>query len=178
MTQFADAMKEFDFPELEEVANEIRNHIAEARAAGRPLDAVLESLGPADMLARTYAAELLLNRSSSGRFQSVGSFLRVTSLVAVVSLVSLAVVGVLGSMGVGFIASGLTIITIGALEQAGIHLSGVQMAGVSPLVAMALGVAVLVVGGGAWIGLRLYVRLVIRSANRYRRATRPISTLA
>src|SRR5262245_65676752 len=69
LTQFDQAMQEFDFPAREEVATEIRNHIAEARAAGKDLDAVLQSLGSADVLARAYAVELLLNRRPSRRIQ-------------------------------------------------------------------------------------------------------------
>jgi len=43
MTHFENSIKEFDFPGQQEVAHEIRNHIAEACAAGKELDAVLAS---------------------------------------------------------------------------------------------------------------------------------------
>ena len=75
LTHFEVSINQFDFPERDEITDEIRNHIAEAHAAGTELDVVLETLGPADVLARAYAVELNLNpertrRKTLGRFLS------------------------------------------------------------------------------------------------------------
>ncbi len=61
LTCLESAINEYEFPERQEITDEIRNHIAEATAAGQGLAAVLETLGPADVLARAYAVELGLN---------------------------------------------------------------------------------------------------------------------
>lgn len=59
--RFAMAFAEFEATDRDEIVQELRNHLAEARAAGQTLDAVLETLGPADDLARAYAVELALH---------------------------------------------------------------------------------------------------------------------
>ena len=75
LTRFDAAISEFEFAEREEVTREIRNHIAEAQAAGRALDAVLQALGPADVLARAYAVELALNPQGRRRVGTSRGFL-------------------------------------------------------------------------------------------------------
>ena len=178
MTHFEHSIKQFDFPEQQEVAHEIRNHIAEACAAGKQLDAVLQSLGPAEVLARAYAVELLLNQRSTRRVQALNGFLKVAGLVAVTSFATFVVISILGTIGIGFVASGAAMIVIGVLEQAGIHLPGVQMNGIAPVWAMVLGLFVLVIGVVALLGLRLYVRFIMRTLKRLRPASRPVSSLA
>lgn len=178
MAQFEQSLRGFDYPEQQEAAHEIRNHIAEACAAGKPLDGVLSSLGSADLLARAYAAELLLNRRTSRRMQSVLGFLKLAGLVAVVSFATFVVVGILGTTGVGFVASGAAIIVIGELEQAGIHLPGVQMSGIAPVWAIALGLLVFAIGILGLLGLRAYVRFIIRAGKTFRPGSRPVSGFA
>lgn len=75
LTRFEASITEFDCPEQEEITHEIRSHIAEARAAGRALDAVLQTLGPADVLARAYAVELALNPQGKRRGRTPGRVL-------------------------------------------------------------------------------------------------------
>ena len=75
LTRFDAAISEFEFEEREEVTHEIRSHIAEAQAAGRALDAVLQTLGPADVLARAYAVELALNPQGRRRVGTSRGFL-------------------------------------------------------------------------------------------------------
>jgi uncharacterized membrane protein len=64
MTHLETAIGGLDPADRREVLQEIRNHIAEATAAGRSLDVVLESLGPADAL----AARGERGRSRDGEF--------------------------------------------------------------------------------------------------------------
>jgi len=66
---------------------------------------------------------------------------------------------------------------IGVLEQAGIHLPGVQMNGVAPFSAMVLGLFVLVIGVVSLLGLRLYIRFVMRTLKTFRPVSRPASSL-
>jgi hypothetical protein len=61
MASFEASIAALDPGERLAIAQEIRNHIAEATAAGKPLDDVLRSLGPAETLARAYVVELLMN---------------------------------------------------------------------------------------------------------------------
>ncbi len=178
MTHFEQAMEEFDFPAREEVTHEIRNHIAEACAAGKELDAVLQSLGPADALARAYAVEILLNRRANRRVQRLFGSLRIAGLVALTSFATFMIVGVLGMIGIGFVPIGLAIILIGVLEQVGIHLPGVQMNGVAPVWAMALGLVPCLVGFVALFGLRFYIRWVIRTVRTFRSVRQPVSKAA
>ena len=70
MTHLERAIAGLDPVERGEVLQEIHNHIAEATADGRPLDLVLESLGPADALGRAYVVELYdADKSRSPEFQ-------------------------------------------------------------------------------------------------------------
>jgi hypothetical protein len=178
LMHFDHAMEEFDFPGREEVTHEIRNHIAEARTAGKDLDAVLQSLGSADVLARAYAVELLLNRRTSRRVQRLGGSLKLAGLVGATSFATFVIVTILGTTGIVFLPSGVALIVIGMLEQGGIHLRGVQMNGMAPAWAMMLGIFVWVVGILALFGLRLYVRFVIRTLKTFRSLKQPASTLA
>ena len=73
LTRFEASINEFDFPEREEITQEIRNHIAEAQAAGTALDSVLQTLGPADVLARAYAVELALHPQAKRRGTTPGA---------------------------------------------------------------------------------------------------------
>ncbi len=60
MQNFEGALRRYDLSEEKEIATDLRSHIDEALAYGKPLDDVLQALGPADVLARAYAVELKL----------------------------------------------------------------------------------------------------------------------
>lgn len=166
LAHFDTSIRELEFPDRQEVVEEIRNHIAEARAAGKPLDAVVEALGPADALARAYAIELLLNAPRGGRFDTVGRFLKVAGIVAAAGLATLVVAGTLGAIGVTLVASGILIAAIGVMEAAGVHLPGVQTAGLAPFWIIAIGLVMLPVGALALVGFRLYIRALVRTLKR------------
>lgn len=160
------ALAGLDAAERAEIVQEIRNHVAEACAAGRPADAVLAALGPADVLARAYALELALNAPDDRRLAGFGRLLAVIALVAAGGFVTFFVVSMLFLAGVGFGAGGLAMMAIGVLEGAGIHLPGVQMNGVAPVWAVLLGAATLAVGALSFLGLYAYVRVLIRALRR------------
>jgi uncharacterized membrane protein len=145
-----------------EVLQEIRNHIAEAMAVGTPLDAVLESLGPADALGRAYAIELLLQDRNERRRHPAQRWFSIVGLIVVLSIPTLVAVTTLGSVGISFAASGLFVFVVGLLEGAGVfpwpHVSDVP-----PVVAILLGPAMVVLGLIALSVLRFYVRFVVRA---------------
>ncbi len=133
LTCLESAINEYELAERQEITDEIRNHIAEATAAGQGLAAVLETLGPADVLARAYAVELGLN--PRGR-RDVGALSRSPGTVASARIrrpwlpvrFLLAIVAV-GKRGVWSLGRGLR-----AIVAAGLHgvraLSGVLHASV------------------------------------------------
>ena len=145
-----------------EVLQEIRNHIAEATAAGKSLDVVLESLGPADALGRAYAIELLLHPQNDRRRHAAQRWFSMVGLIVVLSIPTLVAVTTLGSIGITFVASGLFAFVAGALEGTGL-LPWIDVSDVPPVVAIFLGPAMVIVGSIALVALRFYVRFVVRA---------------
>lgn len=154
-------------PERAEVVGEIRNHIAEATAAGQPIDAVLASLGPAEDLARGYAVELLLNRpaATSPGMTRLRRFFMLTGLIAIGSVPTFVVVVVLGSIGLTFIAAGLVVFCAGILASTGWLPNNVSM-DVAPWIAVLIGPAMSLLGVAALAGLVAYVRFTARLVRR------------
>ena len=154
-------------PERAEVVGEIRNHIAEATAAGQPIDAVLTSLGSAEDLARGYAVELLLNRPAvaSPGMTRLRRFFMLTGLIAIGSVPTFVVVVVLGSIGLTFIASGLVVFCAGILASTGWLPNNVSV-DVAPWIAVLVGPAMSLLGVAALAGLVAYVRFTARLVRR------------
>ena len=163
MTHLETAISGLDSADRREVLQEIRNHIAEATAAGKSLDVVLESLGPADALGRAYAVELLLHPQNDRPRHAAERWLRLVGLVVVFSIPTLVAVSTLASVGISFVAGGLFAFVIGVLEALGIF-PWPDLSDVPPVVAIFLGPAMVLVGAAALIALRFYVRFVVRTA--------------
>ena len=121
MTHLETAIGGLDSADRREVLQEIRNHIAEATAAGKSLDVVLESLGPADALGRAYAVELLLHPQNDRPRHAAERWLRLVGLVVVFSIPTLVAVSTLASVGISFVAGGLFAFVIGVLEALGVR---------------------------------------------------------
>ena len=143
------------------IIDEIRNHIAEAAAAGLPLDAVLQSLGPANALGRAYAVELLLDRAPDRPRSAAQRLFGLIGLFVALSIPTLVVVTTLGSIAISFVSAGLFTFAAAVLEGVGI---GLELIDVPPLLALGLGPAMVVVGLLALAGLRFYLRFVARTA--------------
>jgi uncharacterized membrane protein len=143
----------------QEVLQDIRSHLAEATAAGTSLDAALESLGPADALARAYAVELLLNPRPH-RPRRADRLLKIAGLIAAASLPTLFMIIVLGGVGVSFVAGGVVIIVAGIIDVFGELPAFVQTAGLPPLVTVLIGVGFTALGVMALVWLRRFVRFV------------------
>ena len=157
-----------DLPATEraEVVSEIRNHIAEATAAGKPIDAVLSALGPAEDLARGYAIELLLNRPAASRDTSrTRRFLALVGLVVIGSIPTLVVVTVLGGVGIAFGAAGIIVFLAGVIATFGWLPDYVTM-DVAPWVAVLIGPMLAIAGGASLALLVWYVRFTARLVRR------------
>ena len=150
-----------DLPAMDraEVLHDIRSHLAEAMAAGQPLDAALESLGPVETLARAYAVELMLNprRSAAGRRFSR---LKIAGLIAAGSIPTLFGVITLGGLGASLVAAGLLAMIAAVLDASGNLPSFIQTSGLPPVSTLAIGVAMTMLGVVALFGLRHFVRFV------------------
>jgi uncharacterized membrane protein len=152
--------------ERTEVVQEIRSHIAEAVSAGRPLETVLSTLGPADDLARAYAVELLLNPAhTAGRGSRVDVFLKLAGLLVLGSIPTFVIVVVLGAVGVSFTCSGIAVFGAGLAASMGALPSWITM-DVDPRIAVFLGPPMAGVGVACLVALVWYVRFVARLVRR------------
>ncbi len=154
-------------PDQQEVERDIRSHIAEATAAGTPLDAVLLALGPADALARSYTVELLLDdsRSRAAGYSWFHRLLTLAGLLVLTSIPTVVIVSVLGAVGVAFLVSGVVVFGAGLVVAAGFDgVFGYPIAlGIHPLWAVVLGPLMTVGGVAALVGLYYYLRWLART---------------
>jgi uncharacterized membrane protein len=145
--------------ERADIVREIEDHVADAAAAGRSIDEVFASLGPADALARAYAVELALNpaRPVPGRIDRV---LTVIGLLTVASLPSFVIAVVLGAVGVALTAAGVGVLGAGIVALVRPEL--VPDLTVSPWVCFVAGPSLMALGLAALAGLYLYARFLVR----------------
>lgn len=147
-----------DAGDRREILSEIEHHIADAVSAGRAIDDVLTSLGPADALARAYAVELTLNqRRSAGRIDRA---LTVIGWLTVASLPSLVISVTLLALGVAFGAAGVAVFVAGIAAL--VNPAFVPDLTVSPWVCLVIGPPMALGGGAALFGLYLYLRMLVR----------------
>lgn len=157
----------------EEVERDIRSHIAEAMAAGTPLDTVLTHLGPADALARAYTVELLLDgsRSKAAGLSWFQRLLALAGLLVLTSIPTIVVVAVLGSIGLSFTLSGVAVLAAGLADAAGLtRLFGYDLVmGIHPIWAVVLGPLMTVAGLACLVGLYYYLRWLAKTLVRVQR---------
>lgn len=157
----------------DEVERDIRSHIAEAAAAGTPLETVLTNLGPADALARAYTVELLLDgsRAKAAGLSWFQRLLALAGLLALTSIPTIVVVAVLGSIGVSFAFSGIAVLAAGIADAAGLtRVFGLDLVlGIHPVWAVVLGPIMTVVGVGCLVGLYYYLRWLAQTLSRVQR---------
>jgi uncharacterized membrane protein len=158
LARLRDGLSVAPAPERDEVLNDIRSHVAEAVAAGTPLDQVLTSLGPADQLARAYRVELLLNPTRGRKHMFMFQrFLSLASIVAVTSIPTLVIVTVLSAVTISLLFSGAVVFLAGLLNGLGgtLPLSGVEG---HRMLAVATGLLLLLVGASSLWALYQYLR--------------------
>jgi uncharacterized membrane protein len=152
--------------ERAEVVAEIRQHIADATAAGKPIDAVLAALGPVDALARAYQLELLVAPRPSAPDRSRGDrWLKIIGLLALGSLPTFIIVIVLGTIGLTFTVTGLGLVLAGAADSAHALPAWVNMEA-EPWFAIVIGAALFVLGLLSSWGTYAYVRFCVRVVKR------------
>lgn len=152
--------------EREEVVAEIRQHIADASAAGKPIDEVLQKLGPVDALARAYQLELLVTPRASAPAQSSSDrWLKIIGLLALGSLPTFIIVVVLGTIGLTFTVTGIGLVLAGAADQVGALPAWVEM-NAEPWFAIVVGVMLFVLGVLSSWGTVAYIRFVVRAVKR------------
>ncbi|MGH9410293.1 MAG: DUF1700 domain-containing protein [Vicinamibacterales bacterium] len=148
--------------ERAEIESEIRNHIADATAAGTSIEDVLRALGPAEQLARAYRVELLLNPKTST--SPSDRWLRIVGLLAVGSLPTFIIVVTLIAIGVSLSVSGPIVFVAGVAKAFG-YLPWVMLE-CPPWVAVVLGPVTTALGVAAVWGLVAYLKLLARIVRR------------
>ena len=143
----------------QEILHDIRSHLAEATAGGRSLESTLETLGPADALARAYSVELMLNprRPMSSR---AAYRLKVAGLIAAGSLPTLLVVILLGGVGGTLVLAGIAAVVAGVVDVFGELPPWIQTSGMAPVIVLSIGGAMMIVGLMGILTLRRFMRFV------------------
>jgi uncharacterized membrane protein len=159
LTRLNEHLSTLSASDREEILHDIRSHLAEATAAGRSLETTLETLGPADALARAYSVELMLNprRAVSSR---VAYRLKVAGLIAAGSLPTLFVVILLGGVGGTLVLAGLVAAVAGVVDAFGELPPWIQTSGMAPMVVLSIGGAMILVGLMGLLALRRFMRFV------------------
>jgi uncharacterized membrane protein len=160
---FERAARRLKLAEAGEVAADVRQHIAEARAAGEPWDKIRTKLGAPDALARSYAAELLFGAEAQARDPDRrDGRLHLWTLFGLATgggLLTLIVTTTLGSISLAFAISAAVMIGLGLPLALGATLPPfVQMSGAPPWVAVALAPVMGLVAWAAFTGLVGYLR--------------------
>ena len=148
-----------DSKDRDEIVQEIRDHITDARGAGRDAAEILAPLGSAEQLARAYMLERTLYAPSE-RMGGAVRALTLIGLLVVISLPSFIVCVALGSAGFALTVSGVAVFGAGVVEI--IRPGTVPDLTVSPWLCLLMGPALVIVGGAALSGLYFYVRSIIR----------------
>jgi len=159
LTQLEERLANLAPADRQAVMRDIRSHLAEATAASRPLDATLESLGPAETLARAYTVELMLNPRQHTR-RRAAYLLKIAGLIAAGSIPTLMGLIVLGGMGSVLVAGGIIGIMAGVLDAFGNLPAWVQTSGMAPALTVAMGIGMALVGVALLFGFRRFVRFV------------------
>jgi uncharacterized membrane protein len=165
LARLAEGLGSLTPEDRQEIVQEIRHHITDAVAAGKSLDAVLESLGSAEALARAYAVDSLLHPKQKRRMPALERAFKILGLIAIGGIPSIVIVAVLGSIGISFVASGVAVFVVGLLEATHVHLPGISMQ-VPPIFAIVGGPVMFVLGITAVAGLVAYVRFIFRTIRR------------
>ncbi len=166
LTAFSAGLAQLAPSERADVVAEIRQHIADATAAGRPIDDVLKALGPVEALARAYQLELLVSPRATAPAQPRSDrWLKIIGLVAVISLPSFIILVTLGSIGLSFTVAGIAVVIAALADSAGALPYWATMT-VEPWVGIVMGLFMTVTGVLCSWGTVAYLRFVVRLVRR------------
>ncbi len=167
VSDFNNALPQLAPAERAEVVSEIRQHIDDAMAAGRPIDEVLQALGSVEALARAYQLELLVTpRTSAAPVQPRSDrWLKIMGLLALGSLPTFIIVIVLGTIGLSFTVTGVALVAAGIADSAGALPVWVR-SDIAPWLAVVSGVALTILGLLSSWGTIAYLRFVGRLVRR------------
>jgi len=168
---FERAAKRLKITEAADIAADVRQHIAEARAAGEPWEKVRAKLGTPEALARAYAVELMFGAETEGPdAKRRGGGLRLWTLFGLATgggLLTLIVTTTLGSIAFAFALSTIILIGVGIPLTFGATMpSYVHWSGAPPWVAVAIAPFMGLIAWAAFRGLVGYLKWFAGSLRR------------
>jgi len=161
LTALADALTPMKATEKHEVVDEIRAHLQDATAAGKPLDEILTRLGSAESLAKAYLVESYLNPKPSGAgwiSRTFGLF----GLLVFGSLPTLVITSLLAPLGVTFLIAGPVLFTSGICGFFDVSLAPVVQSDLEPWQHLILGPIMGLVGAACLWVLYRYLRWILK----------------
>jgi len=146
--------------EREAALDEIRSHLAEARAEGLSEREAIDRLGPPEALGRAFVAELAVDRPEADRGGWIDSLLRLIGLVTLGSIPTIVIVSVLGSVGAAFVGVGVLLFGAAALEVTVGGPDWISWDNLSPELALLVGPLMAAAGAAALYVLYRYLRFL------------------
>jgi uncharacterized membrane protein len=131
--------------EHRDAVDEIARHIADAMSAGQPLDAILSSLGPPEVLAQAYGKAPAVSSSEPHARWTWAPVLTMAGLLTLGGIPALLITMTLGVLGIGFLVTGLGLSAAGLATLGGFLPAGAGLNG-SPLGAVIVGPVFAAVG--------------------------------
>jgi uncharacterized membrane protein len=160
LAQFREGLKGAPPEDREEFISEIDSHIAEAVARGEQIPQVLASLGPAERLAKSYRAELMLASRETNLPLRIAA---VIGLVLTASIPSMIIIPLLLTMGLGFIAGGGAAIVVASIPSVDVDFYNLSNDVLNRVLGALTGLGLIAVGLLALWVLYLYVLLLVRA---------------
>ncbi|MFM8933096.1 MAG: DUF1700 domain-containing protein [Gemmataceae bacterium] len=145
----------------QEVVDEIRDHLQDATAAGKPLDEILSRLGPAESLAKAYLVESYLNPKTPGAgwiSRTLGLF----GLLVFGSLPTLLITSLLAPLGIAFLLAGPVLFTSGICGIFNISLAPMVQSNLGPWAQVFLGPIMGLLGAACLWVLYRYLRWILK----------------
>ena len=151
-----------------EVIAEIESHVAEAKERGEEPAVTLQRLGPAQKLARSYRAEIVLERRDGNQ---VWRMLAFTALLMGASIPTLIIVTALGGLGIGLVTGGVTMAVIALFPFGYASIFEVSPEWLDRAIGLLVAGGLIAAGAVALAAVGLYLRMLAGAFRRVLRAT-------
>jgi len=138
LSEFSSHLSGMPASERQDAVAEISRHIADAVASGQQLERVLDSLGRPDRLASGYDKQSVLCSPSESSGRSAWATVAVAALFTLGGIPAIVATIILGTLGTGFLVTGLTLCAAGLATLSGLLPSGTGMSA-SPVGAIIVG---------------------------------------